>query len=77
MFPFPKGAPTAPELLARCDNADLQTELAAFRELAARVAAKPAGDRWPDHPAFGALTHKDWGVLAYRHTDHHLRQFGL
>ena len=31
---------------------------------------------WPDHPAFGALSRRAWGVLIYRHMDHHLRQFG-
>ena len=31
----------------------------------------------PVHPAFGDITTQAWGVLAYRHTDHHLRQFGV
>ena len=51
--PFPKGAPTAPELLAReprewaNDVADVQALLDARR---------PAGttDAWPEHPAFGS-----------------------
>lgn len=77
VLPFPKGAPTAPQLLARGDAADLAAEQADFRALVERVAAKPSTDPWPQHPAFGALTHADWGVLAYRHTDHHLRQFGV
>src|SRR5690242_18439538 len=34
VLPFPKGAPTAPELLARCDAADLKTEQAEFVILA-------------------------------------------
>jgi hypothetical protein len=75
VMPWPKGAPTAPELLARTDNLDLKAEKAEFRVLAERLAAKSAADRWPEHPAFGSLTHKAWGVLKYRHTDHHLRQF--
>jgi hypothetical protein len=55
--PFPKGVPTAPELLARepmewtNEVADVQT-------------------------AFGKLSKRAWGVLIYRHMDHHLRQFG-
>jgi len=77
VLPFPKGAPTAPELLARGEAAELTIEQAAFRALATRVASKPATDTWPDHPAFGTLSHKAWGVLAWRHADHHLRQFGL
>ena len=29
------------------------------------------------HGAFGPMTPGDWHRWAYRHTDHHLRQFGL
>ena len=77
VLPWPKGAPTAPELLARMDTADLVTEQASFKTIVERLAAKSADDRWPEHPAFGTLTHKAWGVLGYRHADHHLRQFGI
>jgi uncharacterized protein DUF1569 len=75
--PWPKGVPTAPELLARCDSAMFADEKAAFRTLANRLASKRASDAWPEHPAFGQLTHRAWGVLEYRHADHHLRQFGV
>ena len=77
MLPFPQGAPTAPELLARCDTADLKTEQAEFAILAERAAAKSGGDRWPDHPAFGPLSHAAWGKLIRKHTEHHLKQFGV
>jgi hypothetical protein len=77
LLPFPKGAPTAPELIARGSKADFEKEKADFRRVAERLGTKPASDHWPDHPAFGAMTHKAWGVLGYRHADHHLRQFGL
>ena len=75
--PFPKGAPTAPELIARCEGANLVEEQQAYVELLARVGALTAGTRIPDHPAFGKLTHRAYGVLIARHTDHHFRQFGL
>jgi len=29
------------------------------------------------HPIFGKLSRADWGRWAYRHSDHHLRQFGV
>ena len=75
--PFPKGAPTAPELLARCDRADLAEEQQAYVELLARIGAITPATRLPPHPAFGTLTHRAYGVLIARHTDHHFRQFGL
>lgn len=75
--PFPKGAPTAPELLARCDGANLADEQRAYAELLARLAAVTPATKMQDHPAFGKLTHRAYGVLIARHTDHHFKQFGL
>jgi hypothetical protein len=75
--PWPKSAPTAPELLSRGDDAQFADEKAAFRQVVDRLAQKRASDSWPEHPAFGPLSHRAWGVLKYRHADHHLRQFGL
>ena len=77
VLPFPKGAPTAPELLARCGSADLKTEQIEFTKIAERTAARPSSAGWPDHPAFGTMSHEAWGKLIYRHTDHHLKQFGV
>ena len=77
VVPFPKNAPTGAELLARCDTADLKTEQAEFAILAERAAAKSPADQWPDHPAFGPLSHAAWGKLIRKHTEHHLKQFGV
>jgi hypothetical protein len=30
-----------------------------------------------DHPFWGKMTYEDWDKLMWRHTDHHLRQFGV
>lgn len=75
--PFPKGAPTAPELLTRCDAAVLDDEKKAFEAMIAKLAGVKPGDPLQEHPAFGVLTHKAYGVLMARHTDHHFRQFGI
>lgn len=37
----------------------------------------PAGDFPAAHFLFGTMTARDWYYWAWRHTDHHLRQFGL
>jgi hypothetical protein len=29
------------------------------------------------HPFFGVLSHTEWGIMVYKHTDHHLKQFGV
>jgi hypothetical protein len=74
-LPFPRSAPTAPELLARCTD-DCDAERAALKHLLERLAALEGARDWPEHPAFGRLRSRDWGVLTHRHVDHHLRQFG-
>jgi hypothetical protein len=76
MLPIPRGVPTAKELIARepaeweSEKAELQRQLQLFGQL-------DPGSLCPTHPVFGAMTARDWGVLGYRHTDHHLRQFGV
>ena len=75
-LPFPKGVPTAPELLSRVPS-DWPAECAALVTLIDRFAERDRAAHWPDHPAFGKLTGNNWGVLAYRHIDHHLKQFGV
>lgn len=72
--PFPKGAPTAPELLARGPR-EWSADVADVQALLARAAAVDSTDGWPEHPAFGRLSKRAWGVLIYRHMDHHLKQF--
>ncbi len=34
-------------------------------------------EQWEPHPSFGHFTHEQWGMLQYKHLDHHLRQFGV
>ncbi len=78
-MPWPKGVPTAPELLERgkADAVRFDAECTAFGEAVAAVVARKGSAQWPDHPAFGAMREKDWGALGYRHVDHHFRQFGV
>jgi hypothetical protein len=33
-------------------------------------------ESFSDHPFFGAMNKQQWGRLAWKHIDHHLRQFG-
>lgn len=75
-LPFPKGAPTAREMLIRPASTfddDRAALGAAIRAATEPAATAPRGD----HPLFGEMSVRDWGVLMYKHTDHHLRQFGL
>ena len=76
LLPWPKGVPTAPELLARAPAA-WNGEVVTLSALVERFASRSASATWPPHPAFGAMSGRLWGALAYRHCDHHFRQFGI
>jgi hypothetical protein len=75
VLPFPKGAPTATELKPS-DAVSFEEERAALLELIERIATGPREGGGPAHPLFGPLTWREWGVATYKHTDHHLKQFG-
>jgi hypothetical protein len=76
VLPFPKGAPTAPELIARTEG-DWDKEVSSLKELLVRLASQHDKENWADHPAFGKMSRKDWGAIVYKHIDHHFRAFGV
>jgi hypothetical protein len=75
-LPMPKGLPTATELISRAPGA-WEREMGDCRALVKRFGHESPTRAWPDHPAFGTMTARQWGVIAYRQMDHHLRQFGV
>ena len=75
VVPFPKGAPTAPEMLARAPES-WAADVAGLKALIERAAANGRDGAWARHPAFGAISGHDWGVLIEKHVHHHLSQFG-
>ena len=75
-LPFPKGVQTAPELIIS-GYADWANEQAAVREHVLSFEKRYPKATWPEHPVFGKMSPKAWGVFGYRHMDHHLRQFGV
>jgi hypothetical protein len=75
LLPIPRNVPTARELMSRTPgewNDEVERLRAAVRKFCERTERD-----WPAHPVFGRLTRRGWGALAYKHTDHHLRQFGV
>jgi hypothetical protein len=75
-LPFPKLVPTAPELISR-EPSEWAIEHAAVRQHVQSFGNLDLKVVWPEHPVFGKMTSKAWCVFAYRHMDHHLRQFGI
>jgi hypothetical protein len=77
--PWPRGVPTTPEVDQERDGTppgDFEADLARLIEITEDFARRidPASLR---HPIFGRMTAGEWGRWAYRHVDHHARQFGL
>jgi hypothetical protein len=76
LVPIPKNVPTAPELIARVPG-DWKDEVARLQRTIETFFEQRTRTDWPAHPVFGRMSRRAYGVLAYRHTDHHLRQFGV
>jgi hypothetical protein len=77
--PIRRNSPSAPELFP-ADPAQCELECERSRLIAAIesfASQGPVGcSRYP-HPFFGPLKPQQWAILAYKHLDHHLRQFGV
>lgn len=71
--PIPHSAPTIKDLIIT-GNGDIAAQK---KEWIARIGdqAHFSNDNFI-HPFFGKMTKEQIGVMAYKHSDHHLRQFG-
>ena len=55
----------------------MELDLQHLKALAERFVGRAAATgTFAPNPAFGALTARQWGRLAYVHMAHHLKQFG-
>ena len=68
----PGKAMTAPEMLLTQPTTWTQ-DMVECERLVERAAVQSAASL---HPKFGRLSPNGWGRLAWKHLDHHLRQFG-
>jgi len=72
-FPWPKGAPTSPELFVTKPgdfDYDKQRVINYIKRLENR-----SHQEFGPSPYLGELSPAQWSRLHYRHLDHHLRQF--
>jgi hypothetical protein len=80
MLPMPKEVKTSPDM-DPTQNGRRPLGIAADKPLAIE-AINRLGTIAEDHtcyyhPFFGPMNAKQWAVLAHKHIDHHLRQFGV
>lgn len=77
---WPRGIKTMPEV-EQGRGGTRPSEFEADREgllsLMSRFRGASPVELAPTHPLFGPMRRDDWGVWAWRHFDHHLRQFGV
>ena len=74
--PFGKSMPTDPSFVVK-DERDFISE---FQKLDLLIKRFNESDKLAvaarSHPFFGKMTPDQWGILLWKHLDHHLRQFG-
>lgn len=72
--PFDKNVPTSKAFKVQETQGDLESE----RTLWINMLKEYETYDNPDfvHDFFGKMTREEIGILVYKHTDHHLRQFG-
>ena len=79
-MPWPKGAKTRPGVDPKRDGTrpgDFERDRTRAITGLTTLASAPAERLNPVHFMVGPMSRRDWQRWAYRHVDHHLRQFGL
>lgn len=72
--PYRKGLPTDKTFII-ADKRDFDKEKQELLSMIDRFAEENITDG--PHPIFGKLTKEQWSMAMWKHTDHHLRQFGV
>jgi hypothetical protein len=75
--PFSKDSPTHPLLVLHTSPRDFEKEKSRLAAVVRKFHdAGPASAAKHRHAFVQKLTGAEWGVLQWKHLDHHLRQFG-
>jgi len=76
--PIRRNSPSAPELFSATSTTDFEQERTQLiTAIDSFVTQNSACCSQHPHPFFGRLTPQQWAILAYKHLDHHLRQFDV
>jgi hypothetical protein len=74
--PMRRNSPTMQEIIVRNDPDFVAEQSRLISSLTQFASAGPEGCTSHPHAFFGPLTPNEWGIVMYKHVDHHLRQFG-
>jgi len=73
--PFSKNSPTDPTFVVK-DEKDFETEKRRLTALVSRFCELGRENvSRQTHSSLGRMSGDDWGVMMYKHIDHHLKQF--
>ena len=80
-LPWPRGriqtVPEAEQGRGGTPPGEFEHDMRELTTLISRFCEAAPAERRTTHPLLGAMSTELWGRWAYRHMDHHLRQFGL
>jgi hypothetical protein len=80
VLPMPKSAPSPDEINPKMNGSRPSDFTGDRRNLLGdieKICALPEDHAWAQHPLFGRMTRRQWGLLGHKHLDHHLKQFGV
>jgi hypothetical protein len=77
VMPWPKGKGKSPPEFLATRPTTWTADVNRLRDLVERFGTRGPAASWPPSRVFGRISGASWGVLEYKHLDHHLRQFGV
>lgn len=80
VIPIPKNVPTSPKVDQMKDGTpptDFESDRKTLLAYIETFTSQPDNFAWTPHFKFGKLTGNEWSILAHKHLDHHLKQFGV
>jgi hypothetical protein len=80
ILPMPKEVKTAPEMNQQ-ENGRKPLEFTEDKlkviDLTNKIGTLTETVECREHPFFGPMNAKEWGIIVHKHVDHHLKQFGV
>jgi len=80
VLPIPKDVKTSPEMNQQ-ENGRKPQDFSVDKDILVNAISKlgtlPLDRKCFDHPFFGNMSAKQWAIMAHKHIDHHLKQFGV
>ncbi|MDX2190039.1 MAG: DUF1569 domain-containing protein [Bacteroidota bacterium] len=74
--PFKKNLPTVPSFKV-VEQKQFEKEKLRLLQNVSDAFEKGLDSSWSSHPSFGYFTPEQWGLVHYKHLNHHLTQFGV